>query len=229
MPAYRSDAEGEIREAVVAHIRRHRPNARIMHEVNASSFGNRIDVLAVDEAEIIAVEIKSAKDKLDRLPDQLAAMRSVAHHSIAALHEKFLVPEKCGSHAAHYEKDGEHFYCKFPSVIRWREGWAYPIRPRCLDPKWHDDLLRWHFPEPAIQQPLPEGALGMLWASELREMAGVYGVSAARKATMEHRAAALRWQLSGRDLTRGICAALRARKCIEADPEIEWSAMSCAA
>ena len=223
MPAYRSEAEGEIREAVVAYLREHRPSARIMHEVNASSFGNRIDVLAVSEAEIIAVEIKSAKDKLDRLPDQLAAMRRCSHHVIAALHEKFLVPRKCGAHAAHFEKDGEFFLGEVPQPVGIREGWVYPIRPRCLKPNWFDDLQRWHLPSPAIQQPLPSGALDMLWANELRAMASRFGVSATRRATMAHLTAALRWQLSGRDLTRGICAALRARPCVEADPAIEWS------
>ena len=36
--------------------------------------------------------------------------------------------------------------------------------------------------------------------------------------------AALRWQLSGRDLTRGICAALRQRSCIEGDAAIQSGA-----
>lgn len=223
MPAYRSDAEAEVRDAVVAHLRQHRPDARIMHEVNASSFGNRIDVLAVDRSEIIAVEVKSAKDKLDRLPDQLKAMRGVAHHSIAALHEKFLVPTKCGAHAAHFEKGGEHFYGAVPHFVGWRQAWIYPVRGRAMVSSWHDDLLNWHMPEPALQKPLPAGAIDMLWAAELRDMCARFSVSTSPRATMEHRVNALRWQLSGRDLTIGICAALRSRKCIEADPEIEWS------
>ena len=223
MPAYRSEAEAEIREAVVAHLRQHRPNARIMHEVNASSFGNRIDVLAVDRTEIIAVEVKSAKDKLDRLPNQFSAMRKCAHHVIAALHEKFLVPIECGAHAAHFEKDGKHYYGVLPDPVGWREGWVYPMRPRAISPIWGDDLKRWHVPDPAIQRPLPSGSIVMLWAGELRDIARRYGISLPARATMEHAVNALRWQLTGRDLTLGICAALRARKCIEADEAIEWS------
>lgn len=222
MPAYRSSAEAEIRNTVVAHLRQHRPNSRIMHEVNASSFGNRIDVLAVDRAEIIAVEIKSEKDKLDRLPDQMKAMRSVAHHVRAALHEKFLSPERCNARAAHFERDGEYYLGVPPQIVGWGGAWIYPLRRRALTPNWHDDLATWHLPDPAMQQPLPSGGLGMLWAAELREMCGIFGVSAGSKATMEQRSSALRWQLSGRDLTLGICAALRARNCIEADPPIEW-------
>jgi hypothetical protein len=45
--------------AVVGHLRQLRPGCRIIHEINASSFGNRIDVLAVGESDLIAVEIKS--------------------------------------------------------------------------------------------------------------------------------------------------------------------------
>ncbi len=107
MPAYRSSAEAEIRDAVVARIRKQRPGARIIHEINVSTYGpNRIDVLAVDRAEIIAVEIKSAKDKLDRLPAQIAAMRGAAHRVVAAIHEKFLVEQVTNEFAAHEERDG---------------------------------------------------------------------------------------------------------------------------
>lgn len=193
MPAYRSEAEGEVRQAVVARLRQIRPDARIMHEVNASSFGNRIDVLAVDRAEIIAVEVKSERDKLDRLADQVAAMKGCAHHVIAAVHEKF------GLSAVR-------------EATNWRaEHWFYPAQ-----------IAYWTDPRPAISVPLPAGALGMLWREELLKMCGRYGVCVPKRPTMGQMIPALRWQLTGRDLTLGICAALRARKCIEADAEIEW-------
>ena len=74
-----------------------------------------------------------------------------------------------------------------------------------------------------IQQPLPAKALDMLWRAELLEMCGAYSVNVPKRPVMEVMTNALRWQLSGRDLTLGICAALRARICIEADPAIQWS------
>jgi hypothetical protein len=224
MPAYRSDAEGEVRTAVVERLRQIRPTARIMHEVNACAFGNRIDVLAVDRAEIIAVEIKSAKDKLDRLPDQLKAMKGCAHHVIAALHEKFLVPREVGAHAAHYERDGKFYVGEAPRELGWGyDPWIYPLRRRCIDPSWrHDGISAWGDPGPTIQVPLPSSALDMLWRDELLEMCGRFGVCVPKRPTMSHMLPALRWQLSGRDLTLGICAALRARKCIEADAPVEW-------
>jgi hypothetical protein len=193
MPAYRSDAEREIRDAVVARLRLLRPSARIMHEVNASGFGNRIDVLAVDLAEIIAVEIKSAKDKLDRLPAQSAAMKGCAHHSIAAVHEKFDQRE-----------------------VRKALGWGQPI--------WFypADTAYWQEPRLAPSTPLPPSAIDMLWREELLQMCGKFGVCIPRRSTMGAMIPALRWQLTGRELTLGICAALRSRHCIEADEPVEW-------
>ena len=37
MPAYRSSAEAEVRDAVVARLREIRPDARIMHEINCGA------------------------------------------------------------------------------------------------------------------------------------------------------------------------------------------------
>lgn len=215
MPAYRSEAEGQVRSAVVARLREMRPDARIMHEVNASSYGNRIDVLAVSRAEIIAVEVKSAKDKLDRLDAQVAAMKGCAHHVVAALHEKFFVEQRTNAWRSEYERDGQH-YCLVPPDDRIMRGYAIWRFPE-------HDKDRWRPLDVVIQAPLPTAALNMLWRGELLEMCGRYGVSVGKRPTMGHMLPALRWQLSGRDLTLGICAALRARVCIEADQHIEWS------
>lgn len=104
MPAYRSDAEAEVRDAVVSRLRAIRPVARITHEVNCAVWGpNRIDVVAVSLSEIISIEVKSARDKLTRLPAQSESMRGMSHHVIAALHEKFLVERETNKLAAHSE------------------------------------------------------------------------------------------------------------------------------
>lgn len=214
MPAYRSSAEAEVRDAVVARLRELRPEARIMHEVNASSFGNRIDVLAVSRAEIIAVEIKSERDKLDRLDRQVEAMKGCAHHVIAALHEKFYVEHRTNPWRSEYERDGEH-YCLVPPdnrIVRGYSCWRFPEHAK--DP--------WHNPELVPTIPLPPTALDMLWRDELLEMCRRYSVQVPKRPTMMQMIPALRWGLTGRDITLGVCAALRARKCIEADAEIEW-------
>lgn len=223
MPAYRSPDEGELREAVVARLRVMMPAARIMHEVNAASFGNRIDVLAVDKAEIVAVEIKSKKDKLDRLPDQIKAMTGVAHHVIVAAHEKFLVETPTNQWAAHTERDGKFYRAALPDVVD-RLGpkvmpWVYPLRNRAMNgAAWNEYL--WNAPQPVFAEALPSGALNMLWQAELVTMCARHRVPANSRATMDFMRRALRWHLTGAELTRAICAALRARECIEADPAI---------
>lgn len=223
MPAYRSSAEGEIRDAVVARIRECRPNARIIHEINVSTYGpNRIDLIAVDRAEIIACEIKSAKDKLDRLDAQVSAMRGMAHQVIAAIHEKFLVERETHSEAAHFERDGKFYLNGLPEG--WHYGintWVYPKVRRCLDEAWsYDRLDKWDMKPIRPESPSPTGALDMLWRGELYQLCGLLRVSANRKSTMYEMASALRWHCSGKELTRGICGMLRARRCVEADPEI---------
>lgn len=225
MPAYRSPEEGELREAVVARLRQLMPAARIMHEVNASSFGNRIDVLAVDKAEIVAVEIKSKKDKLDRLPDQIRAMTGVAHHAIVALHEKFLIETPTNRWAAHSERDGAFYRAALPDVVD-RPGckivpWVYPLHNRAIIAGGFYDYL-WLAPQPAIAEALPSGALDMLWQPELVTLCNRHRVPCNRRSTMDFMHRALRWHLTGAELTRAICAALRARECIEADPAIPF-------
>ncbi|MGV3511864.1 MAG: hypothetical protein ACO1OX_07650 [Novosphingobium sp.] len=224
MPAYRSPDEGEVREAVVARLRQMMPAARIMHEVNAASFGNRIDVLAVDRAEIVAVEIKSKKDKLDRLPDQIKAMTRVAHHVIVALHEKFLVETPTNQWAAHTERDGKFYRAALPDVVD-RLGtkvvpWVYPLRDRSIKAGGYNDYP-WLAPT-LLAEALPSGALDMLWQAELVTMCARHRVPANRRATMDFMRRALRWHLTGAELTHAICAALRARECIEADPAIPF-------
>lgn len=210
MPAYRSSAEAEVRDAVVARLRQLRPDARIMHEVNASSFGNRIDVLAVSPAEIIAVEVKSAKDKLDRLPDQLKAMRGCAHHVIAALHEKFgtLLESR---RRPEFERDGKSYIRMAPESIGDALAWMFP-----------ELQVRWREPSASVTQPLPPAAIDMLWREELRAMCHAYGLPASSRLAMPALIATLRWNLTGRQITQGICATLRARACVEADEAVEW-------
>lgn len=221
MPAYRSAAEAEIRDAVVARIREHRPGARIIHEINASSYGNRIDLIAVDRMEIIAFEIKSAKDKLDRLPAQMEAMKGVAHHAIAAIHERFLVEKETHAEAAHYEREGAFYLRERPAPYHY-DGrmWVFPERRRCINPDWHDHMARWQFPAQRLDVALPWSALHLLWRDELYDLCVALRISVSRRTTMDQMIQQLRWLCTGKELTRGICAMLRARRCPEADPAI---------
>jgi len=208
MPAYRSSAEAEIREPVVAKLRALIPGCRIIHEINAASFGNRIDVLAVGDDTLAAVEIKSAKDKLDRLPAQIAAMANVSNFVFAALHEKFLNTMHGG------------FYP--PSEANGAIVWAWPVADR----KGHvhcgtdwQDRDRWRKP----LQCLPIGALSMLWREEVQQVCRGFGIKAAGQLTMEQARDHITW-MTGADITRMICATLRQRECVEGDQPVARAA-----
>ena len=210
MPAYRSTDEAEIRDAAVARVRMLRPGHRIIHEINVAGTGsNRVDFIAVGQSEIIAVEVKSAKDKLDRLSAQIMAMKQVAHHVIAAVHEKFLIA------ATETWRSDQLMLPDMPSTgaahPRHTHVWVYPEADRPL--VYHSDLPR----EPSPMSALPHSAIKMLWANELRELCGELSLGVRGSATMTHCITKLRWMANGGDLTKGICRALRRRNCIEAD------------
>lgn len=204
MPAYRSQAEADIRGPVVDRLREILPGCRIIHEINAASFGNRIDVMAIGDDDLVTVEIKSAKDKLDRLPAQLEAMKGVSNRVVVALHEKFLIPAR---NEGLSPPDG------LSAAITWvypqaeRKGWDQ------VGPVWHSRL-------PWRKRPLtlPPGALGLLWREELHAICRSLGLSGVSKLTMDEATDLIRWHMTGGETTRVICATLRARKCPEADP-----------
>lgn len=210
MPAARSNAETEIREAVVARLRHFRPGSRIIHEINIFERRNRVDVMAVDRTEIITVEIKSEKDKLDRLTDQLAAMRRCSHISIAALHRRFM-PEVTDLSTP-----------RLDGVPHDVETWWYPSAADMAEA--HHPAFNWTEPDlrRSLGRCLPEMALSMLWRAELLQLCADAGVSTDRSADMECLKRAIRWQATGSDITKGICRALRRRDpCAEADPPIQ--------
>lgn len=219
MPAYRSEAEAEVRGAVVQRLRELRPNSRIIHEINCEFYGNRIDVLAVGAEEIIAVEVKSAKDKLSRLPDQITAMNRVAHHTIAALHEKFLEERETNEWGAHYERDGKFWLLAVPDTARGSQVWVYPEAKRG-----NAGPSLWQAPKLRFNATLPEAALHMLWRDELAVLCSELGLATTRRSVMTEMVHALRWHCTGAELTRGICRQLRRRTCVEADPALESAA-----
>lgn len=73
-----SEAEERIRGKAEALLRVAFPDARIIHELVLQQGGVRIDLAAVTPNRLICVEIKSERDVLTRLPDQVRAMKRVA-------------------------------------------------------------------------------------------------------------------------------------------------------
>jgi hypothetical protein len=88
-PPNRSGEELAMRELCVAELRRQFPSARIVHELSLRYSSNRIDLAAILEDGIIAVEIKSSRDVADRLEKQLRSFQPICTRIIAALAPKW--------------------------------------------------------------------------------------------------------------------------------------------
>lgn len=195
------------------------PGCRIIHEINCASFGpNRIDLLAVSKDRIAAVEIKSEKDKLDRLPAQIASMRGVAHHVVAALHEKFLEPW-----SENLQRGSEVPGFHEPAAARGAIVWAYPKRPRRGVDSHGEWPLNDRWTKPKLLP--PPDFIDLLWAAELRAIVRKHGLHRGPSGLdMPQMVDLLRWSLPGKALLAETCATLRSRACTEADPAVEDAA-----
>lgn len=212
-----SSDEREIRHAVVLRLRGLFPNARIVHELNVAGQGsNRIDVAAINETSIIAVEIKSKKDTLKRLDQQILAFKRCCHFVFVAAHEKHFVEwrdkhwrddvpaESFLSNEAfigHYHMD-KHVW-RFPQPLVNRRPW------NTFNP--NDDLM---------DQPRAKDILEMLWADELRAECSRHNISASAKTTRPQMIRDMAWLMTGKEVCQAVCRQLRGRGFAEADAPI---------
>jgi hypothetical protein len=215
----KSSDELEIRSYVVSRLRTLMPSARIVHELNVAGQGtNRIDVAAVTPIAIVGVEIKSKKDTLKRLDEQLKAFRQCCHFVIVAAHEK---------HFAEWRS--EHWRDDVPSESQLnhplffgerhrfgRHVWRYPV-PEPILGQWrtdfdpHKDLLT---------QPRAAHMLDMLWASELHAECHRHRVSCNSRSTRGDMIRDMVWLMTGKEICHAVCRQLRGRVFAEADPPI---------
>lgn len=222
-----SSDEREIRDAVAARLRELVPSARIVHELNVCGTGsNRIDVAAVAPELIVAVEIKSRKDKLDRLAEQWPAFNACCHHVVVAAHEKHFVahPEI----NAHIRDDlPRELTLNHPLFVKQRfwghKVWRYP-RPEKgefgREPSWmfstHWDRVRGR----RADQPRAAAMLDMLWAEELRYECARHRLDSGSRRTRPDMIADMVWMMTGREICQAVCRQIRARVFAEADPAI---------
>lgn len=67
----RGSAEQEIRIAAAELAQQYWPSARIVHELNVETGSSRADMAVIGSEELILIELKSERDKLERLDAQL--------------------------------------------------------------------------------------------------------------------------------------------------------------
>ena len=186
-----SEAEERIRAKAEAMLRSAFPEARIIHELVLRQGGCRIDLAAVTTDRLICVEVKSERDVLTRLPDQVAAMRLVCDAWCVVTAAKHL--DKCRDIAGWgkvYEEDD----------FRYLNLWRDSLAGLCNAP----------------------ARLEMLWADELRRIAGHAG---SRRPCI----AAATDSLTGSQVRRAVCRELRQRAFPRADAPITAEALDRAA
>jgi hypothetical protein len=182
-----SEAEERIRMKCVAALRHSFPDARIIHELVLQQYGCRIDLAAVTPNKIIALEVKSERDVLDRLAEQNRQAKLVADAFIVCV--------------------------AFPHLVKAREisGWQHT----CAEDDVLDFINRRHV-RMSLKTPCNAPArLSMLWADELRLLA-----KSGPNATRSHSILSASEYMTGNQVRRGVCAALRARSFPRADPAI---------
>lgn len=187
-----SEAEERIRGKAEAKLRSIFPDARIIHELVLKQGGVRIDLAAVTPTRLVCVEIKSERDVMDRLADQIAAMRLVCDAWAVVCADKWT--EECRKIAGFIHTCPESHLDDPPYAWSGLTG---------LD----RDALKGMCNAPA--------RLDMLWADELRAI-GCPIPRANRKLATTY----ISDSRTGSEVRIAVCAALRAREFPRSDPPI---------
>jgi len=221
----RSSAETEIREAVVTRFRELWPDARIIHEMNVEHGSSRADVVAVQPERLWICEIKSERDKLDRLAGQIKDFGPCCHGMIIAAHEKWTAegPRREIHRPATKTLPAYISYQTEPSLLsratedcRRVNVWSYPEPPSEYRREW--SILRQHVP-------WYHRMLMLLWSDELRETAAQHRIPFDRRSPAYKLAPEMSRLMTGREIERAVCRVLRRRSFAEADaPLVEEAA-----
>ncbi|MCX5516259.1 hypothetical protein [Kaistia algarum] len=210
VPAYSrgSSAEHEIRDALVGFLHRHAPSARVVHELVVG--GCRADVGAVFRDRLILFEIKSERDVLKRLDEQVRQFSAAAHDTVIVAHEKFF-------DTATYQNGNRRI--AWPHPLQSHCGrtpyvWAYP------DPQWSPYGHRWALPRPSLRQPQACTFLDLLWRDELVTECFRSRISVTSRTPRWPMIEQMAWLMTGREIAEAVCRQLRQRSFPAADPAI---------
>ncbi|WP_224406148.1 hypothetical protein [Afifella sp. IM 167] len=208
-----SEAERELRDAVVAHLHDAMPKARVVHELVCG--GCRADLAAVERDRLTLFEIKSERDTLVRLAEQVRQFTRAAHAVVVVAHEKHFdrTPYKNGQ-PRFAAPDELHS----PGGHRYDELWCAP--PDADDGTGFRGLYRWHLPRWSQKQPQAYYLLDLLWRDELIAEASAHQVPFGKRPTRHVLITQMVWEMTGREIAQAVCRQLRRRAFPEADAAI---------
>jgi hypothetical protein len=192
-----SVAEERIRAKAEAMLRRRFPEARIIHELVLQQGGCRIDLAAVTPDLLALVEIKSERDVLSRLPDQIEAALRVGDLFAVCVAEKVRAKIRCSWESG----EGVKVPWGVPVMVETDEGFAADYHDRDFTNLKPARLCN------------PADRLEMLWAAELMRISGTkYPRQRAKHLICE--------TMTGREIRRAVCRELRLRSFPRADPAV---------
>ncbi|MFC5346248.1 hypothetical protein ACETK8_15690 [Brevundimonas staleyi] len=183
-----SEAEARIRDKAEIFLRRHWPDARIVHEFEVG--GARLDLAAITEDRLILVEIKSEKDTLSRLDNQVRRSDFIGGLTFVMIAERWIdqMPP-LGYRTIGLVEDGDGF-----SQFIGR-GRRFALTPHHLCP------TKDRYNSRAL--------MGLLLKPELYAMGKPHGAKTKHDVSeLQH---IVHENLTGREIRRGVMAALRAR------------------
>jgi hypothetical protein len=196
-----------MRDLIVPRLRERWPSARIIHELPLRYSTNRIDLAAVTETDIIAVEIKSSKDVADRLEAQLRGFQRIASRMIVALaphwNEKLppLITKEanCTSYTERRTETQEIIYRTCGSGV---DVWTVDADAGTVEVTQSSYRDSW---------PWAYQLLHMLHVSELAAIASRHGCWQGKRPVHLDLVNACAELMTGGEVRRAVCSALRAR------------------
>lgn len=214
-----SEAEERIRAKAEAELRRLYPDARIVHELVLQTGVSRLDLAAVTPHQIIVAEIKSERDTLSRLKAQIGFAHEIADATwvvVAAAHGDAVL------HMADSSSWGPERPRTPPLTGMWREHWRNPDYlpglSRCRLMIESDDgfsvtpASSWH-----RRLNDPRAVFDVLWAGERRAAVALAGGPLSGKATCAETLAWAVENMTGGQIKKAVCRALRLRRFARAD------------
>jgi hypothetical protein len=166
------------------------PRARVIHELNVETGRCRVDLAAIDTDRLVLVEIKSRKDKLDRLKEQCRIFAPACHRlAVCYASERWT-----------YE------------TIRSHSGYGIDV--------WPEDQPSWWTFRDGFTPPNTSAMLNLLWRDELHAEATRAGFQPRTRDSRSPLMATLWRGLTGAEVVAAVCRQLRARRFAEGDPPL---------
>lgn len=187
-----SEAERHLRSLAVARLRHLLPDARIVHELNVEVGRCRVDLAAIAPTQLVFVEIKSRKDKLDRLAEQVRVF-SPACTRFAICYASERWSYEAVTKAAGYDESRDLWPEDRPEWWTLREGFKPPNASVMLNLLWREELY-WEAVRANLQPHKRES-----------------------RSPLMHRL----WRaLTGAEVVAAVCRQLRGRHFAEGDPPV---------